>query len=226
MPIYLFLISIFFNAIFLCKMKIKAEELPFISKIKRKISAHREEKKITKEIPTLIDFLKSYLYAGLLPTQAISFALKQKSWSTTTAHVLSTILNQHAQGKPFESCLTAGILETQGKATRQYLNLLLLSLRMGCTSGANLIQILEKIQKKTEEKLALERKIQISTAQIRLQSWVIALAPLFLAMILFFISPSYILFFLQEPKGNALLGLMIFLNVTGSLVLKSLLKME
>jgi Flp pilus assembly protein TadB len=207
-------------------MDLDLKNISFFLTMKQKIFLYREEKNITKEIPTLIDFLKSYLYAGLLPIQALSFALKQKKWSPTTEYILTKILNQQMQGKSLESCLTSGILETQGKKTRRYLNLLLLSLRIGCLSGANLVQILEKVQSKTEEKLSLDRKISIATAQIRLQSWIIILAPIFLGLVLFFISPSYILFFFNDSKGNFLLLIMIFLNVTGALVLKSFLKLD
>lgn len=78
-------------------------------KIKKRALYSREEKKITNEIPNLIDFLKSYFCAGLLPIQAISHALRQKTWCHAIKSTLNIILNTHMQGKSLNVSLTQGI---------------------------------------------------------------------------------------------------------------------
>lgn len=222
--ILFFIVSFIFN--FFIFVQLNTEMRDAFLKIKKRAFLHREEKKITNEIPNLIDFLKSYLYAGLLPIQAISHALRQKKWCHTIRSTLGVVLNSNMQGKSLNACLTQGILKTQGKESRKYLHLLLSSLRLGCDTGANLIQILEKVQSKTEEKIQLERKIKVATAQIRLQALIIILAPFFLAFILYFLSPAYILFFIETQFGNFLLLIMIILNIIGAITLKSILKLE
>jgi Flp pilus assembly protein TadB len=154
----------------------------------------KENLKITKEIPALIDFLRSYLLAGLLLPAAFNTVLKQKNWCKPILHSLTSISNSYSQGKSFKQCLSEGIVSLNGKKLHQYLNLMLISLKLGHSTGDNMTQILEKIKYKTQDCIDLERKLKITTAQIRLQSSIIILSPLFLAIIIYFISPRSIFF--------------------------------
>ncbi len=186
----------------------------------------QDEKNIIKEIPILIDFLKSYLQAGLLLPMSVSSVLKQRKWCLPIQNSLIYICNNYAQGKSFKESLSAAILLVKEKKSRQYLCLLYLSLRIGCASGENIIQIIDKVKNKTQDRLSLERKLKITTAQMRLQSIVIILSPFFLAFIVYLISPEYILFFFNEIIGRALLTVMIVLNVLGAYFLQKILEIK
>lgn len=221
---FFFLVS-FLGNIWLLQ-QLEKVQIPFYTTWKKSRSLKKEEEKIGKEVITLIDFLKSYLNSGLVPIQCVHFAIKQRQWGSVVHAVLESILNHHLQGKSLEVCLTHAILMTQGKATRRHLNLLLLSLRLGCASGSHLDDILEKVKKRTEEKLLLDQKIKTMTAQIRMQAMVISFAPLFLAVIIFFVSPDYVSFFFFDTSGRFLLVIMLLLNLLGLFFLKKLSLLE
>lgn len=200
--------------------------LEILEKANNKIRFYREEKKIIREIPTLIDFLKSYMLAGLLLPAATMAVLKQKKWCYPIQYSLTHICNNYAQGKSFKICLTEAILLAKERKTRQYLSILYLSLRLGCSTGENLTQILEKVKDKTNDRLHLDRKLKMTTAQMRLQSMVIILAPIVLALIIYLIFPDYILFFFQTGIGNMLLCLMIALNLLGGYFINRILRIQ
>lgn len=185
-----------------------------------------EEKKITKEIPTLIDFLKSYMIAGLLLPNALEEVLKNKKWCRPISDTLNYICSNYMQGKSFKESLTNGINLVKYKKSRQYLCLLFVSLRLGYSTGENLTQILEKVKNKTQDRINLERKLKVTTAQMRLQATVIILSPLFLSIIVYFISPEYILFFFRTSMGLSLFILMIFMNICGAYFLNRILRIK
>ncbi|MES2615767.1 MAG: hypothetical protein V4591_10165 [Bdellovibrionota bacterium] len=194
--------------------------------IKNFYSNFQEERKVTKEIPALIDFIKSYLLAGLLLPSALTFVLKQKKWCSPIQNSLSAICNNYAHGKSFQESLYCGINLTKTKQSYQYLCIFYLSLRLGYSTGENMTHILEKVKYKTQDRLNLERKLKMTTAQMRLQSLVIILSPFFLGFIIFLVSPEYILFFFQETVGRFLFIFMIILNVLGAYFLNRILKIR
>ena len=188
--------------------------------------SRREEKKSIKEIPKLIDFLKSYLLAGLLLPNAMTAVLKQKNWCYPIRYSLTSICNHFDQGKSFKESLSFGLEFTKANKSRQYLCFLFLALRLGCSTGENLTQILEKMKEKTKDRLNLERKLKMTTAQMRLQSLVIILAPLFLSFILYLLSPEAILFFFRSSVGNILLIFMVILNFIGAYLINQILRIK
>ncbi len=91
-------------------------------------------------------------------------------------------------------------------------------------SGENIINIIEKVKQKTQERLELNRKLKMTTAQMRLQALVILLSPVCLCFIIFFISPDYILFFINNYIGLTLLLLMVIFYILACYFLHKFLR--
>jgi tight adherence protein B len=198
----------------------------YFAKLKEKFTDTLEDRKITREIPTLIDFLRSYLLAGMILPNALSLVLKQKKWCKPIMSCLSEICHEHAKGTRFQECLSHGIDFAKQTNSRQYLCLLFLSLRAGISCGENIGSILEKVKTKTQDRLELNRKLKLITAQMRLQSLVILLAPMGLGIIIQLISPNYLHFFFTSKCGHFLFAIMIILNLLGAYFLKKILTIK
>lgn len=186
----------------------------------------REEKKITKEIPTLIDFLRSYLMAGMVLPQMFPYVLAQRNWCEPIKQSLFLICQEQNKGLRFQDCLQKGIEFCKNTPSRQYLCLLFSSLKAGLSSGDNIGTIIEKVKYKTQDRIHLERKLKMMTAQMRMQSLVILLAPLGLSILIYLISPNYILFFFENPVGRFLLFIMIILNSLCAYFLRKILTIK
>ena len=200
--------------------------LKFMESVFLQYKLNREEKKIILELPGLIEFLKSYLLSGLHLPLALKSLLIQKKWCFPISSALSTICIHYSQGKGFTESLKFGISIAKEKKSRQFLFLLLTTIRQACTSSENVTQILEKVKQKALDSIQLERKIKTTTAQMKLQSFVIILSPIFLALILLLISPNNILFFVQTGVGKFLLFFMIVMNFLGAYFLNRILKIQ
>ncbi len=188
--------------------------------------SYKEEKKILKEIPTLIDYLKSYMISGLLLPAAISNALKYRQWCMPIQSSLEIFCNNYAHGKSFQESLSEAILLIKSNKNGRHLSLLYISLRLGYSTGENINNILEKVKHKTQDCLNLERKLTLTTAQMRLQSFIVILSPVFLSIVIYFIAPDHILFFFHCTLGRVLLILMISLNILGAYFLKKILAIK
>lgn len=193
--------------------------------INLRIKNRIERKNQMKEIPKLIEYLKSYLKSGIQATQAIQIISKKNKWTPPIQNSLSQITNYYSQGMSFESSINVVISSIPNHKYNYFLLFFLSSLKLGYSSGGNIVSILEKVKSKIESSIFLDQKIHATTAQMRLQAIIISLAPLALAFIIFFISPSYILFFFYNEIGNFLLFLMLSLNIIGFYLLKSISKL-
>jgi tight adherence protein B len=194
--------------------------LQYLQNIKKRIQNGIERRKQIKEIPKLIEYLKSYIKSGVQPSQAIKIISKKRKWSSPIQNSLSQMTNYYSQGMSFESSIHIVISSISKNKYNHFLLFFLSSLRIGYMSGGNMVSILEKVKNKIENSIFLDQKIHATTAQIRLQAIIISLAPLALASIIWFISPSYILFFFDNKVGNFLFAFMLLLNVVGFYLLK------
>lgn len=191
-----------------------------INIIKSKIKNELSRKIHINEIINIIEYLNSYIKSGLQPSQALLIIAKNKKWTSFTKKNINQVINYYSQGMSFTSSINNVVLSLEITENNKYIILFLTSLKIGCSSGGNIISILDKTKNKLVNKIKIQNKIRATTAQIRFQSIIISLAPLLISLIIWLISPSYILFFINEPTGNIFLIIMILLNLIGFYFLK------
>ncbi|WP_233231109.1 type II secretion system F family protein [Silvanigrella aquatica] len=171
-------------------------------------------------MPKLIEYFISYLKAGIQVPYCLNLILNKYKWSPPIQKTIYQIITFYNQGMSLDSAVKARIISLGNHKDHYFMVYFLTSLRVGYKSGGNMISTLENVKSKIESNILLKRKIKSTTAQIRLQALIIAMAPLILGIILWFIVPSYILFFFENAVGNLLLLMMIFLNMIGFYFLK------
>ncbi len=191
--------------------------------LKHKFIKWQDEKKVLVQTLTLVDAIKSYLQAGMLPAQTISAVLSQRPWCHPIKNSLSQFCNYYAQGKSLQESLENAAQLSQKNGPHYYLYFLFSSLKISCYSGENIIYILDKVKQKTQNRIELTRKLKATTAQMKLQSIVILFSPFFLGVVIFIISPSHILFFINNFFGNSLAFIMVVLYTLACYFLKKLM---
>ncbi len=190
--------------------------------IKDKIILKKQE----EEIPKLIKLLISYLKAGVQLSQVFKVIENKKKWPLPIQTAIYKINRYYSQGMNFDQSIYSVTKSIKNNKKNYYLLLLLNTIKIGYMNSGNLVTILEKIDIRITEKLLLEKKMSATTAQIRFQSFIIGIFPLFIAFIIWIISPSYILFFFQNKIGILLLIIMILLNTTGFYILKKMAQLK
>ncbi|MGF6232054.1 tight adherence protein B [Inquilinus ginsengisoli] len=84
---------------------------------------------------------------------------------------------------------------------------------------ANLIQILR-------DRARVERELKAATAEIRFSAIVLGLMPLIAAVMISFIKPSYVMFFVETERGNRLALIAVGLQMLGTVVLRRIMRLE
>jgi tight adherence protein B len=92
--------------------------------------------------------------------------------------------------------------------------------------GGNMAEMFDIVADTVRQRQRLREALHTLTAQGRMTRWILTFAPLAIGLMLFFQSPTYIVSFLHDPIGQALLAGAIVLIVIGSLWLKRIVEIE
>lgn len=93
-------------------------------------------------------------------------------------------------------------------------------------AGGSLRQVLEAACDSVESELELKRRLRVQTAQAKLSARIVTLMPFLLIAVFSFLSPGFLSPFFQSVVGMALLFVAIFMQVSGILMVRRMLKIE
>ena len=92
--------------------------------------------------------------------------------------------------------------------------------------GGNMAEMFDIVADTVRQRQRLREALHTLTAQGRMTRWILTFAPLGIGVMLFLQSPTYIVSFLHDPIGQALLAGALVLIVIGSLWLKRIVEIE
>ena len=93
-------------------------------------------------------------------------------------------------------------------------------------AGGNLSEILDNIAAVIRDRFRVKRQIRVISAHGRLTGGVLVAVPPTLGAVLFVINPNHWGTLIGNPLGIKLIGLAIFLQVTGTLIIRKLIRIE
>ncbi|HKX00510.1 MAG TPA: type II secretion system F family protein [Bryobacteraceae bacterium] len=93
-------------------------------------------------------------------------------------------------------------------------------------TGGNLAEVLEKLAYLIRERFKLRGRIRAISAHGRMTGTVLSLIPAAVAVMMFYVNPQYVLFFLHDRTGNWMMGGAIGLQLAGYAVIKKIVSIE
>jgi tight adherence protein B len=93
-------------------------------------------------------------------------------------------------------------------------------------AGGNLSEILDNIASVIRDRFRVKRQIRVISAHGRLTGWVLVAVPPALALVLFLINPDHWQTLIGSSLGRQLIMLAIFLQITGTLIIRKLIQIE
>jgi len=93
-------------------------------------------------------------------------------------------------------------------------------------TGGNLAEILEKISYTIRERFKLIGQIKTYTAQGRMSAWIVGLLPAVFVLAISVLNPAYLTPLLQEKLGHILIGFAAFLQITGLLFIRKIVRIK
>ena len=93
-------------------------------------------------------------------------------------------------------------------------------------TGGNLTEILEKISYTIRERFKLLGQIKTYTAQGRMSAWILGLLPFTFVVIISVMNPSYLTPLFKDKLGHFLIGLSVFLQIIGFLMIRKIVQIK
>jgi len=92
--------------------------------------------------------------------------------------------------------------------------------------GGSLADILGKLSEVIRERDRFRKKVWTLSAESRVTALIVGSLPVFLGILVEFISPGYIKFFFTDPKGKIMLWICGALSITGAFVIIRMMRVE
>ena len=89
-------------------------------------------------------------------------------------------------------------------------------------TGGNLSEILQNLANVIRDRFKVKRQVRVVTAHGRITGWILAGLPPALACVISAISPAHLQTLLGDPLGHQMIAGALFLQVTGTLIIRKL----
>ena len=177
--------------------------------LRRMAERHRE--KIEDQLADSMVSLSSSIRAGLSLAQAIK-TLADNSPKPIKAE-FSRIVGEYEMGKPLDRTLD----EAKDRLRSENFALFAAAMLASRESGGRLNETVDRIAHSVRELQRLERKVQADTAMARKSAVYMAITPVIILIVYFFVDRVAIISMFTTLPGQLLLAVAIMLNITAYL---------
>ena len=93
-------------------------------------------------------------------------------------------------------------------------------------TGGNLAEILEKVSYTIRERFRILGDLKTLTTSSRMSAWLLCGLPIFVALAVTVMNPEYMSVLWKDPRGHYLIATALFMQVTGMLIVRKILKIK
>jgi tight adherence protein B len=194
--------------------------VPFIAHelVKRKL--HKVRNDFAEQLPDNLQVLASALRAGHSFVGALAVVAAD---APEPAHrEFQRVVADDQLGVPID----ASLREAARRMDSTELEQVGLLAELQRESGGNMAEVLETVVETIRERFDLRRLVKTLTAQGRMARWILTLLPVFLAVAISLLNPSYMAPLFTTTPGKVLVALAILMIVAGSLVIKRIVNIK
>jgi tight adherence protein B len=184
------------------------------------IAKRRRMAKLTQQLPEALDSIVRSLRTGFALSMA--FEMVAKEFSAPISTEFRKINEENKLWVSMKDSLENLLHRCDNMDMKLFVTSVLIQLEV----GSNLTEVLDKLSYTIRERFKLKGHIKALTAEGRLSGWMLGVLPIFMGLIIYYISPNYIEPLFNTPMGNIILyaagGLVIF----GALVIKKIVTID
>ena len=93
-------------------------------------------------------------------------------------------------------------------------------------TGGNLAEVLDKLAYLIRERFKLRGRIRAISAHGRMTGTVLSMIPAAVGVLMFYVNPDYVLFFVHDTTGNWMMGGAVALQLIGYAVITKIVSIE
>jgi tight adherence protein B len=194
-----------------------AASLPLIYVVWRR---RRRLKAFDRQLPEILDMLRSSLEAGHTLQRALQVAVEE--FSDPASSELRIVLEQNRIGVPLASAMEF-MLE---RVPDENLRFLVVATRIQTEVGSSLAGIVTQLSKTVRDRQRMEMKVRALTAQPRLGALLGGLMPIFLLIIMSIFHPEHTRILFHDPTGIKLTKIAVVLEVLSALVIYRMVRVD
>jgi len=170
--------------------------------------------------PESLEFLARSMRAG--HAFSVSLEMIHREFQEPLAGEFRRTFDEHNLGLPLDQALMKLAKRVPLLDVHFFISAVLLQKR----TGGNLAEILDKLAYVIRERFKLRGKIRAISAHGRMTGIALTCIPMGVALIMFYVNPNYVSFFIEDETGNYMMGAAILLQVIGYLIIKKIVTIE
>ena len=194
-----------------------AASLPFIRiayKRKKRLNAFLEQ------LPDALELMSRALQAGH------AFAESLHMISTEMPEPIATEFRKTYEEQNLGLSLKLALENLSERVPLLDLRLCVTAILIQRETGGNLAEILEKVSHTIRERFRILEDLNTLTTSSRMSSWILCGLPIFVALVVTVMNPDYMSVLWRDPRGHNLLFAAGFMQLTGMLIIKKILKIK
>ena len=170
--------------------------------------------------PESLEFVARSMRAG--HAFSVSIEMIHREFQEPLAGEFRRTFDEHNLGMPLDQALQKLARRVPILDVHFFVSAVLLQKR----TGGNLAEILDKLAYVIRERFKLRGKIKAISAHGRMTGMALTLIPMGVAMMMFWVNPSYVTFFVEDEVGNIMMGVAVALQVVGYLIIRKIVTIE
>ena len=170
--------------------------------------------------PESLEFVARSMRAG--HAFSVSIEMIHREFQEPLAGEFRRTFDEHNLGLPLDQALQKLAKRVPLLDVHFFVSAVLLQKR----TGGNLAEILDKLAYVIRERFKLRGKIKAISAHGRMTGLALTLIPVGVAMMMFWVNPGYVTFFVEDEIGNMMMGVAIAMQVIGYLIIRKIVTIE
>jgi tight adherence protein B len=194
--------------------------VPFIARdlVRRKLKVVRDD--FAEQLPDNLQVLASALRAGHSFVGAL--AVVAADAPEPARREFQRVVADDQLGVPIDDSLR----EVSRRMDSSELEQVGLLAELQRESGGNMAEVLETVVETIRDRFDLRRLVKTLTAQGRMARWILTLLPVFLALAISLLNPSYVSPLFTTTPGQVLVAVASVMVIAGSLVIKRIVNIK
>ncbi len=170
--------------------------------------------------PETLEFISRSMRAG--HAFSVSLEMIHREFPEPVSGEFRRTFEEHNLGLPIEVALQKFAQRIPSLDVHFFVSAVLLQKR----TGGNLAEILDKLAYVIRERFKLRGRIKAVSAHGKMTATALSAIPVVVAVLMFYTNPDYVKFFFTDDVGNIMMGVAIFLQIVGYLIMKKIVNIE
>ncbi len=184
-----------------------------------RLKGRKRQEAFLQQLPAALELLANGMRAGLGINSALEVVAKEIP-DPLGFEFSQMVSGMNLGGASVEQALNHLIERNPSNDLRLFAQAVLVNKQV----GGNLAEVLDNLDRTIRERFWLQRELHAATSEQRLSATVLALLPVFMAMVLTLLNRSYMMTLVNTIPGRFVIAAAVILEMIGWFVLRQILK--